>query len=106
VFHKKATASIAVVTVVVGSAIVDASKLAPHVIATAEVPVISIIRQSLSAGVPVRLVDIDVIATDCAVNLYTSYKSELIAGVADDVVDPTLAVTLLLVCVSVDVGVV
>ena len=42
VFHTNPTSSRAVVTVVVGRATVLASKLAPHVIARAAVPVIAI----------------------------------------------------------------
>jgi hypothetical protein len=38
----KPTLNLLVVTVVVGNAIVEASKLAPHVIALADVPVMSI----------------------------------------------------------------
>jgi hypothetical protein len=56
VFHRKPTASIAVPLVVVGNAIVLASKDAPHVIATDVVPVISMMNESLSLGVPVRFV--------------------------------------------------
>lgn len=61
VFHRNATASIAVPTVVVGNATVLASKLAPHVIAIAPVPVISMIRNWLSVGVPDKLVVNEVI---------------------------------------------
>ena len=42
VFHTKPTSSLAVVTVVVGKATVEDSKLAPQVIARAAVPVIAI----------------------------------------------------------------
>jgi len=51
-----------VVTVVVGRATVDASNEAPHVIATAAVPVIDTHNFWPFTGVPVRLVVKDVIA--------------------------------------------
>lgn len=44
VFHTKPTSNLAVVTVVVGRATVEASKEAPHVMALAAVPVIAIQR--------------------------------------------------------------
>ena len=62
-FHTNKTSSLAVVTVVVGKATVDASKLAPHVIALAAVPVIAICSSCLSVGVPDKLVVNDVIST-------------------------------------------
>lgn len=51
------------ITVVVGSATVDASNEAPHVIARAvPLSVMSILSMSPSTGVPVRFVVIEVIA--------------------------------------------
>jgi hypothetical protein len=58
----KPISSRAVVTVVVGRAIVDDSKDVPHVRATAAVPVTEILSTSPSTGVPERLEVNDVIA--------------------------------------------
>lgn len=68
VFHIKPTSNLFVVTVVVGSATVLASKLAHHVIARAPVPVIAIMRVCHSVGVPERFVVNEVISTACAVS--------------------------------------
>tara|TARA_R110000868_G_scaffold174087_1_gene410543 strand:- start:1021 stop:1242 length:222 start_codon:yes stop_codon:yes gene_type:complete len=68
VFHTNHTSSLAVVTVVVGKAIVLASKLAPQVIALAAVQVIAIHNLSFSTGVQVRFVVKLVISTVCAVS--------------------------------------
>ena len=65
----KPTLNIAVVTVVVGSATVEASKEAPQVIALAAVPVISIISFCPCVGVPDKLVVIEVILVAKAVIL-------------------------------------
>ena len=67
-FHANITSSRVLITVVVGNATVDASKLAPHVIALAvPLSVIEIQRTSPIAGVPLRFVVNDVIAVDRAV---------------------------------------
>jgi hypothetical protein len=67
-FQINATSNLAVVTVVVGNAIVEASKLVPQVIALAAVPVIAIHNVCPSVVVaPLKLVVNDVISTACAV---------------------------------------
>ena len=55
-FQTKPTSSLAVVTVVVGSGIVDASKDVPQPIAIAPVPVIEIHNFCPLVGVPVKFV--------------------------------------------------
>ena len=62
-----ATSSLSVLTVVVGSATVDASKLVPQVIARAAVPVMEISKPCPSVGVPERFDVKLVIASACAV---------------------------------------
>ena len=62
-FHTKPTSRRLVVTVVVGSATVEASKLAPQVIALAAVPVMAIQRVCPSVGVPDKFVVNEVIST-------------------------------------------
>lgn len=67
-FHANKTSNRVLITVVVGKATVDASKLAPHVIARAvPLSVIEIQSKSPPAGVPLRLLVNDVIAVDSAV---------------------------------------
>ena len=68
VFQTNPTSSRAVVTVVVGRAIVLASKDAPHVIARAAVPVIAIHNVCPSVGVPDKFVVNDVMSAVCAVS--------------------------------------
>lgn len=62
-FQTKPTSKRLVDTVVVGKATVDASKLEPHVIARAAVPVIAIHNVCPSVGVPDRFVVNEVIST-------------------------------------------
>ena len=72
VFHMNPISRRVVVTVVVGSAIVDASNEAPKVSATAAVPVTDILIISPSTGVPVKEEVKDVIAAVCEVICTTS----------------------------------
>lgn len=95
--------SIAVLEVVVGKAMVLASKLAPHAMVLVAVPVISTIRVSPWTGVPVRLDVMEVMLAASAVILNTSKLSVLIAGVAEEAVVPLRLVIRLLVNVSVEV---
>lgn len=77
-------------TVVVGSATPDATNDAPQVIAR-PVPSSLMRKNSLSklAGVPVRFVDIEVMAVASAVIVTASHASVSIVGVADDVIEVT-----------------
>jgi len=91
-FQINPTMSMALATVVVGSATVLASKLAPHVIARpVPLSVIRTTRVCPSAGLPVRFVVIDVIVCASAVIDATPFLqlSVLIAGVADCVTAST-----------------
>ena len=96
------TVNILLITVVVGKATPPATKEAPHVIARA-VPLsfISITNVSLFAGVPVRFVVIEVIATASAVMSTASQLSVFIVGVPLLEMAVTRFVNLLLVSVSV-----
>jgi hypothetical protein len=67
-FHIKPTSNLFVLTVVVGNAIVEASKEAPQVIALAAVPVIEIQSFCASVGVPLKFVVNEVISAACAVS--------------------------------------
>lgn len=103
-FHTNPTSNRLVDTVVVGSATVDASNEAPHVIAIAVVPVTEIHSFWPFVGVPVKFVVNDVIATDWLVITIISKLSVFNDGVAVFAVEAeTLGVTRLLVnvCVSV-----
>jgi hypothetical protein len=63
-FQTNPTSRRLVVTVVVGNATVDASKDPPHVIAIAPVPVMEIHSFWPFTGVPDKLVENEVMATD------------------------------------------
>jgi hypothetical protein len=103
VFHTNPTSRRVEITVVVGSGTVDASKLAPQVMALAvPLSVMSILSVSPSTGVPVRLVVNDVIACARPVMCATSVTSVLIAGSAAWVMAGARFVTRLFVSVLVE----